>query len=169
MCLARICCTLISMLGRHFSQAPAPANWDMSITCTCHKHTLMSDPEYVPQAAANTRTDAHLRRYNTPEQMPICVGTIPSAWGEAGSFPALSSLKLGGSFLNGSLLTTWGSNGTLSDLVLLELANSNFSGTLPPEWGASNVFQDLSMLTLTNCSISGVSWQIGKSCSATCQ
>ncbi len=52
--LARICCTLVSMLGRQFSQVSVPAHWDMSIPCTYYQHILMSDSEIVPKAAANT-------------------------------------------------------------------------------------------------------------------
>ena len=78
--------------------------------------------------------------------MCLCTGTAPVAWGEVGSFPALSSLQLGGSFLNRTLPAQWGSNGSLSGLVDLELANSIFSGILPQEWGAPNVFKNLSTL-----------------------
>ncbi|KAL0021573.1 hypothetical protein WJX77_010512 [Trebouxia sp. C0004] len=89
------------------------------------------------------------------KQLQTLSGTVPSAWGEAGSFPALSSLQLGGPLLNGTLPAQWGSHGTLAGLIDLELANGNFSGTLPPEWGAPDVFKNLSALSLTNCSISG--------------
>jgi len=135
-CLACTCCTIISMLGSHFSQLSVPANWDMSIplahTCrTFFKSSCKYDDRCV---------FAHM---------------VPSAWGEVGSFPALYYLRLGRSFLNGTLPAHWGSNGTLSGLVDLELANSNVSGTLPQEWGAPDVFKNLSTLSLTNCSISG--------------
>ena len=33
-CLARICCTLVNMLGSQSSQGSVPASWDVSIPCT---------------------------------------------------------------------------------------------------------------------------------------
>ncbi len=96
-CLACICCTLVSMLGNQYSQICEPGNWDMSMPCTYDQHILESDSRPDPKAAANTIADG------------ICVGTIPFAWEEAGSFPALSSLKLGGFFLGGTLQASWGS------------------------------------------------------------
>ncbi len=93
-------------------------------------------------------------------------GSLPSEWGGAGAFPALSILVLRNFPLRGTLPASWG-NASFPSLTYLQLGDNKLSGTLPPEWGAQTAFQHLSTLMLTNCSIAGnlrILWR----CTALC-
>ncbi len=87
--------------------------------------------------------------------MPVCViltGSLPSEWGDAGAFPALSTLVLRNFPFGGTLPVSWG-YASFPSLTYLQLGDNKLSGTLPPEWGAQTGFQNLSTLMLTDCSI----------------
>jgi len=84
----------------------------------------------------------------------MLTGSLPSEWGDAGAFPALSILVLRNFPFGGTLPASWG-NASFPSLTYLQLGPNKLSSTLPPEWGAPTAFQHLSTLMLTNCSIAG--------------
>lgn len=82
-------------------------------------------------------------------------GELPSAWGSAGGFEALTSVSLADNKLGGDLPALWAARGALPGLYLLDLSGNNLTGTLPEAWGAPGVFPRLSVLGLRANALAG--------------
>ena len=107
----------------HCHWAYTPAHW--SPNCI---HVLQ-DTQSV-RLLTYTNRDPHKTRFTDK-----CItGTLPSLWGNNGSFPALVTLQIDG--VSAPNVTT-------------------ITGRLPAEWGSPTAFQQLQRLQISNCSITG--------------
>ena len=85
----------------------------------------------------------------------VCAGTLPSSWALPGAFPALFTLALWDTLLNGHLPASWGQNGSFTALKNLQLASMGLTGSLPAQWGGPKAWQGLQNLSILNSSITG--------------
>ena len=101
-------------------------------------------------------------RYLDTHLHKLCVGSLPSMWGEEGAFSSLTVLFLTDNPLSGTLPAEWGGNNSWPALQQLELGASSslsppsrLSGTFPPEWGSPSAFPQLTKLLIYNTLITG--------------
>lgn len=111
----------------------------------------------------------HCNALNMAKKMALlrATGTLPSAWGTEGHFPALMLLSLSLTNLTGSLPPSWGGQGAFPTLEVLDIGFgadgiSHLSGTLPYEWGNAAAFQQVKTLAIANCNITGSFLQLGQ-------
>lgn len=60
-----------------------------------------------------------------------CTGSLPEAWGETGSFPALRVLDLGDNSLTGAVPASYFGVGPFKRLLLINIAFNKLSGAIP--------------------------------------
>ena len=93
----------------------------------------------------------------------LCAGTLPTAWGSPDAFHHLYSLQLQNLSLTGTLPVSWGGNGSfpsLAELSFLNLTDNKLSGPLPQSWASNRSWPRLLSLSLGSskpgvCGLSG--------------
>lgn len=126
----RLCRFLAARVGFHAEPPKAVSSRQQHLryeSCKVHGAPLLQAYLHVvlgfPEPTLNPTLAAHGGWCLT--------GSLPEAWGETGSFPALRVLALSFNSLTGTVPASYFGTGSFRRLGILALAINNLSGTLP--------------------------------------
>ncbi len=136
--------------------------------CTKMCNSCLQQTQLSPCAYVHAECMKPYMHHMIPTHTNHLTGTLPEAWADPGSFPALTSLTLDLSNLSGILPPAWGNNGSFPVFDSLSLGPflssgvAPLAGPLPKAWSSPTAFPMLTSLSITNLSITGRLLQAAK-------